>query len=207
MSIPPALRGIRRVLGENAVEHVHRKDLTAQVPVVARVVAADQVAERGLAVAPVEPVARQRLGPGKGHDLGAQLVERGARVERLERRVRGRRVHGHVEDAKVQLPQRGGRVVDVLGADERGDEVIGQLLRGRRVRVRGGRRGGGAPSREVGGREAAVVPRQRLELRRRPAPVLEHLRRRFDKVLHDARAVEARESRLADQIVDSMAEF
>ena len=48
---------------------------------------------------------------------------------------------------------------------------------------------------------------EELELAGGPAPVLKHLRGRFDEVLDSARAVEAGVGRHANEVVDSMAKF
>lgn len=63
------------------------------------------------------------------------------------------------------------------------------------------------PGGEVGGREGRVVLAEGFELRGRPAPVLEHLARGFDEVLHHTRAVEAGVGCAADEVVDAVAEF
>ncbi len=51
MPVPAALRAVHGVLGEDAVEHVGAVDLAGEVAVVARVVAAEEVAEGRLPVA------------------------------------------------------------------------------------------------------------------------------------------------------------
>ena len=51
MPVPPALRAVHGILGEDGVEHVGAVDLAGEVAVVAGVVAAEEVAEGRLAVA------------------------------------------------------------------------------------------------------------------------------------------------------------
>jgi len=51
MPVPSSLLGVHGILSEDAVEHVGAVHLAAEVAVVAGVVAADQVAEGGFAVA------------------------------------------------------------------------------------------------------------------------------------------------------------
>lgn len=48
---------------------------------------------------------------------------------------------------------------------------------------------------------------QRLELRGCPAPVFEHLTRRFDKVAHGVGAVEAGVDCFCNQVVNAVTEF
>ncbi len=92
-------------------------------------------------------------------------------------------VDRHIERTEVKLAKVKQRVVDVLGPDQLLNEIIRDRL-----------------SRDV-------VLAQPLQLRRSPAPVLQHLAGCLDKVAHDARAVEARVLRAANEIVDSVAQL
>ena len=103
----------------------------------------------------------------------------------------------------MQLSEIVQRAIDVLCPHQILNKIVGDLL-GRR---RGSGRVFGFPGVEIGGRQRGVVVRKGFDLRGRPAPVFEHLARRFDKVLHGARAVEARVFGAGDEVVDAVAEF
>src|SRR5690606_27156258 len=95
VSVPPTLLAVHGVLLEYRVEHVGREHVGEHVAVVAGVVAANEVAERSLAIAPVAapPVSfhystantdrgRRRKG-GRGGRGGRGKMETGARVNLL----------------------------------------------------------------------------------------------------------------------------
>lgn len=142
-------------------------------------------------------------------DFLAETVVGGRDGEGGDISVAGGFVDGHVENTKVQLAQVEEGVVDVLGADEVVDDVVGDAL--------GWGRGGGfaaaaglvsfLPAGEVFGREGGVVTAQGAQLRGRPAPVLEHLAGGFDKVPYGVGAVETGVDRLGDEVVDTVAQL
>lgn len=128
-------------------------------------------------------------------NLATQGVVRRRGVECLNSSMRRRFVHGHVKDAEMQLAQIEQCVVDVFGANQTVDNIIGDSLL--HLLARG----------LLVFRQSRVMPTQRFQLRRRPAPVLKHLARRLDKVAHCIRTVETRICSLGNEVVDSMAQF
>ena len=172
------------------------------------------MAERRFAATPVGGVVVGHLRALEGDEGPAEVVPEEVDVEGFRRRMGGGGVDGHVVDAVVELAEGGEGVVDVFCFDEAGDEVVGESGWGRGGGVVEGERGGaggsflrGLPGGEVGGGEGRVVLREGFELRGRPAPVFEHLRRRFDEVLHHGGAVETGEFCYGDEVVDAVAEF
>lgn len=166
--------------------------IVPQIAIIPSIIPANQMAERRFAVAPRGPLT-QHLGPVNLADLFPQLVVRLRDLEGFDGRVVRRFVHGHVEDAEVQLAQVEQGVVDVLGLDEVGNQLVRDFLG--RFRSRAGVvavSGLFLPCLEILGRERGVVFAERFQLRRRPAPVLQHLAGRLDEVADGVCAVEAR---------------
>ena len=169
------------------VEIVRKGQIIPQVSIVSRIVTTDKMTEGGLAVSPRKVLAKD-LGSFEQRNLLAERVVLGRDIHVLDVLVAGRLVHGHVEHAKVKLAQVEHIIVDVLGADQVLDQLIGndpseRLL----VFVSGALLPGG----KVLGRKSGVVLAERFELRRGPAPVLEHLAGGLDKVADGVGAVEA----------------
>lgn len=173
-----------------------------QIPIVSRIVPPHQMPKCRLAVPPFVALPKH-LRPLDLRNLLAQLVVRLRDVHLLDRLVARRLVHRHVEDAKVQLPQIEQRVVDVLRPDQILNQLVWDLLR----RLRRPDRRLLLPGLKVLRRQRRVVLAQRLQLPRRPAPVLQHLAGRFDKVPHSVRAVEPRVRRLRHEVVDPVSQL
>ena len=108
----------------------------------------------------------------------------------------------HVEDTEVKLAEVEQGIVDVFRANQILNEVVRDVF---------GRLGFAVcllfPAGEVVGRDVRVVLAEGFQLRRSPAPVLEHLAGRFDEVAYGAGAVEARVDCPGDKIVDTVAKF
>ena len=81
MSITAPLRWVHGVFGEDGMEHIGAVDLGGEVAVVTRVVAPDQMAEGGFAVAYEE----------EGREVSGRLIMRGG-FEWREKIVKGERL-------------------------------------------------------------------------------------------------------------------
>ena len=154
-----------------------------------------------LAVPPLVAVT-QSLRPVELHQPLPQPVVLRREVHTLDLRVACRLVDRHVEDTEMQHPQPEQRAVHVLRSHQALDHLVRDLLRRRGVPL-----GLLFPGGERRGRERRVVPAQRFQRRRRPAPVLEHLARGFAEVDHRFGAVEARVERPRHEVVDAVAQF
>lgn len=169
-----------------------------EITVVSSVVATHEMTKCGFSVTPGVALA-QNLGSIKRSNLLSKLVVSLRNVHVLDRFVILGLVNSHIEDSKVELSQVEQGCVDMLRLDEVLDQFIWDLGCGvwliPRVLL---------PSLEILWRNGGVVSAKGLELRRGPAPVLEHLAGSLYEITDSVGAVEARVDGLGDKIVDSV---
>lgn len=199
---------VHRIVLEDGVEHISRVNLRAEVTVVTSIVTTDQMAEGGFTVAPVV-AGTESFGAVHLSDFLAEAVVGSRDGEGGDIGVAGGLVDGHIEDAEVELAQVEEGVVDVLGANEVVDDVVGDTLRWRCGGGLAAAAGlvGFLPAGEVLGRESGIVTAQGTQLRGRPAPVLQHLAGCLDEIPHSAGAVETGVDSTGNQVVNTVAQL
>ena len=133
MPIASTLFAIHWILLEHAVEHIRRIDLTAQIPIITRIITTNQMSKGGLAIAPIALHAKG-FRAFETRDLGAEVVVQGGDLESFGFSVSLGSVDCHVEDAEVKLAEVEERIIDMLDADLLFDQVIGDLGTGKVVR-------------------------------------------------------------------------
>lgn len=133
MPIPSPCLRVHGILGKDCVEHVCGVDLGGEIAIVASIVATDQVAEGGLAIAPVAfemlvtlCIARvinllghpERFRTFQAGDLSSQLIVEFGDLHLYCRLMSFWSVNFHVEGAEVKLAQIEQCIVDVLCLDK-----------------------------------------------------------------------------------------
>lgn len=181
--------------------YVWKSVYVPEIAIIPGIVAANQMAKSRFAMTPFLTHANS-LGPIDLGDFSAQGVVRGGNGQLLDLLVSLWLVHGHVKDTKMKLAQIEQSVVDMLRADQILDNVVGNPLGGLRLAL-----GLLLPGSQVFGGQGGIVSTKRFELRRGPAPILQHLAGRLDEVAHSVGPVETRVDCPRDKIMNAVSKL